>query len=139
MPAPDPDDQITGKERFKHRLTTSLTFLHDVGRMPVWLVQETVYSLTGVTISTGPIGAVGQRLEERSPPVASDHGHHLQQREVVHLERTGRREDGRAGYIRTASSSELCLFRYRIQAKGVVDTFLGDQFSEVFVSDGYGA
>lgn len=138
-PAPDLGDQVTGQGRFGHQLTSLLTYLHEVGRMPVRVVQATLRTLTGLEISAGAIVAAGTRVARQADPVVATLQTALTQSAVVHLDETGWREDGHNGYVWTASTPDLRLFRYGTRQKGMVDTFLGDQFGGVVVSDFYGA
>lgn len=138
-PAPDLGDQVTGQGRFGHRLTSLLTYLHEVGRMPVRVVQATLRTLTGLEISAGAIVAAGTRVARQAAPAVATLQTALTQSAVVHLDETGWREDGHNGYVWTASTPDLRLFRYGTRQKGMVDAFLGDHFTGVVVSDFYGA
>lgn len=139
VPSPPLGDQVTGQGRFGHRLTSLLVLLREAGRMPVRVVQTTVRTLTGLEVSVGAIVTAGARVAARAGPVLHDLAQELQRSPVVHLDETGWREDGHNGYVWTASSRTICLFRHGTRHKGMVDTFLGDAFAGVVVSDFYGA
>jgi transposase len=139
VPSPTLGDQVTGHGRFGHRLTSLLTYLHEGGRMPVRVVQETVRTLTGLEISVGTIVAAGQRLAARATPVVEALAAEVQGSPVVHLDETGWREDGQNGYVWTASTPTTRIFRYGTRQKGMVTTFLGEAFAGTVVSDFSGA
>lgn len=54
---------------------------------------------------------------------------------AVNLDETGWRQDGRNGYVWTASTPTACRFRYGTRHKGLVDTLRGAAFSGTLVSD----
>ncbi|MFV0427616.1 MAG: IS66 family transposase [Beutenbergiaceae bacterium] len=139
VPAPDLGDQVTGQGRFGHRLTSLVTYLHEVGRMPFRTVQDTIRTLTGLAVSVGAMVAAGARVAARAAPVVETFVTQLQQSPVVHLDETGWREAGQNGYTWTASTPDTRIFRYGTRQKGMVEAILGDQFGGVVVSDFYGA
>lgn len=107
--------------------------------MPLQVVRETVATLTGLQVSEGAIVAACQRAATRAHPLLETLDTTLRASPVVHLDETGWREDGHNGYVWTASTPEVRLFRFGSRQKGMVDTFLGDAFGGIVVSDFYGA
>lgn len=139
VPAPDLGDQVTGQGRFGHRLTSLLTYLREVARLPVRVVQDALQTLLGLELSTGAIVAAGHRVADRAGAVVETLAQEIQTSAVVHVDETGWRQDGQNGFIWTASTPEVCLFRYGTRQKAMVDTLLGNDFAGTVVSDFYAA
>jgi hypothetical protein len=139
VPAPNLGEQVTGQGRFGHRLTSLLIYLHEEGRMPIRVVQETVRTLTGLAVSVGAIVGAGHLVADQAASVVNALVTDLQASTVVHLDETGWREHGHNGYVWTASTPTIRIFRYGTRQKGMVDTLLGEPFAGTVVSDFYGA
>jgi transposase len=139
VPPPDLGDVVTGQGRFGHGLTSLLTLLREEARLPVRVIQTLLTTLTGLQLSGGAIVAASQRLADRAQPVVAQVEAAIRASPVVHLDETGWRENGRNGYVWTASTPEHRLFVRGTRAKAIVERLLGNAFAGVVVSDFYTA
>lgn len=139
VPSPDLAEVVTGRGRIGHGVTSLITLLRDVARVPVRGVQEILRALTGLHLSTGAITAASARLAARATPVVATITEQIRASPVVHLDETGWREAGRNGYVWTASTPDHRLFVHGSRQKAMVDQLLGNQFGGVVVSDFYAA
>jgi transposase/uncharacterized coiled-coil protein SlyX len=139
VPAPKLDGVVSGQGRIGHRLTSLLAVLHQEMRMPVRTVQSLVQTLTGLHLSVGAIVAASQRVARRAEPVVQQIGQAIRASPVVHLDETGWRQNGRNGFIWTASTPTERRFSYGTRQQTMVDTLIGPEYSGVIVSDFYTA
>lgn len=139
VPPPDLGDQVIGQGRIGHGLTSLIAVLRDEARLPVRTIQTLLRTLTGLSLSVGAIVAACQRVAARAEPVLGALAERIRASPVVHLDETGWRQNGRNGFIWTASTPEQRLFLHGTRQKAMVDRLLGDAFAGVVVSDFYAA
>jgi transposase len=139
VPPPDLDTVVTGQGRIGHGLTSLLAVCREEARLPIRTIQALLATLTGLHLSVGAIVAASQRLAVRADPVMAAITDAIRASPVVHLDETGWREDGRNGYVWTASTPDARLFRHGTRQKAMVDALLGDAYAGVVVSDFYAA
>jgi transposase len=136
-PRPELAGVVTGQGRIGHRLTSLIALLREEARLPVRTIQSLLQTIAGLDLSLGSIVAASRRLAARADPVVEAITEAVRASPVVHLDETGWREDGRNGYLWTASTPTERLFVHGNRAKRMVDRILGDQFAGVVVSDFY--
>jgi hypothetical protein len=139
VPPPHLQQQVTGQGRLGHGLTSLIAVLREEARLPVRTIQSLLTTLTGLHLSVGAIVGASQRLAARAAPLLPAITDAIRASPVVHLDETGWRENGRNGYVWTASTPEQRLFCHGTRQKAMVDTILGEDFSGVVVSDFYTA
>lgn len=139
LPPPDLSAVVTGQGRIGHGLTSLLVVLREEARLPVRTIQTLVRTMTGVALSVGAIVGAGQRVARCAAPLVARLAATIRASPVVHLDETGWRENGRNGYVWTASTPDIQLFRHGSREKRMVGTLLGEEFAGVVVSDCYAA
>jgi len=139
VPVPQLAGVVSGQGRIGHRLTSLLVLLREEARLPVRTIQRLVQTLTGLSLSVGAIVAASQRVAARAEPVVQEIEQAIRASPVVHLDETGWRQNGRNGFIWTASTPSKRLFRYGTRQKAMVDTLIGADYPGVIVSDFYTA
>jgi transposase len=139
VPVPALDEVVSGQGRLGHRLTSLLVLLQQEARLPVRTIQSLVQTLTGVHLSVGAIVAASQRVATRAAPVVQQITQAIRASPVVHVDETGWRQNGRNGFIWTASTPQHRLFVHGTRQKTMVDTLVGADYAGVIVSDFYAA
>jgi len=139
VPPPALAGLVTGQGRIGHHLTSLIGVLREEARLPVRAIQTLLATLTGLHLSVGAITGAVARIAHHATPTITAIQAAIRASPVVHLDETGWREAGRNGYVWTASTPDVRLFRHGSRAKAMVDTLLGDAFAGVMVSDFYAA
>lgn len=139
VPPPALGTLVSGQGRLGHGLTSLVAVLREEARLPVRTIQALLGALTGLHLSVGAIVGASQRLATRAEPRLAEITQAIRASPVVHLDETGWREAGRNGYVWTASTPALRLFRHGTRQKAMVAAILGDAFAGVVVSDFYAA
>ncbi len=122
MPVPKLDGVVSGQGRIGHRLSSLLVLLQQEARLPVRTIQTLLQTLTGLHLSVGAIVATSQRVAARAEPELAAIEQAIRASPVVHLDETGWRQNGRNGYIWTASTPTHRVFTYGTRQKAMVDT-----------------
>lgn len=139
VPRPDLADQVTGQGRIGHHLTSLIGVLREETRVPVRGIQTLLSTLTGLRLSVGAISDAPRRIAAHATPAITAIEEAIRASPVAHLDETGWRENGRNGYVWTASTPDTRLFVHGTRQKAMVDRLLGNQFGGVVVSDFYAA
>lgn len=139
VPAPDLGGEVTGQGRIGHGVTSLLAVLREEARLPIRVIQSLLQTLSGLHLSVGAIVAASQRVATRAQPVVAAIAATIRASPAVHLDETGWRENGRNGFIWTASTSAERVFLHGTRQKAMVDRLLGETFAGVVISDFYTA
>jgi transposase len=139
VPAPDLGGVVQGKGRIGHGLTSLLVLLREEARLPVRTIQALLQTLTGLQLSVGAIVAASQRVAARAAAELAAIEQAIRASPVVHLDETGWRQDGRNGFVWTASTPQQRSFVYGTRQKAMVDRLIGAEYPGVVVSDFYTA
>ena len=139
VPPPRLDGVVSGQGRIGHRLTSLLVWLHQDARLPVRSIQHLLQTLTGLHLSVGAIVAASQRVAKRAAPQIMAIEDAIRASPAVQLDETGWRQNGRNGFIWTASTPEQRYFGWGTRQKTMVDTLVGADYAGVLVSDFYAA
>jgi len=139
VPAPELSGHVQGRGRLGHGLTSVLVLLREEARMPVRTIQSLLQTLTGLHLSVGAIVAASQRVAERAEPVLKKIDQAIRASPVVHLDETGWRQNGRNGFVWTASTPQHRWFVHGSRQKAMVDELIGADYAGVVVSDFYTA
>ena len=132
--------QVLGQGRMGVKITSLIAYLRTVMRLPVRQIQAYLATLHGLKISVGEIAEVLHRLQLRFEPQLSALKATIRASPAVQADETGWREDGRNGYIWSASTPTVRYYEYH-HSRGheVVQALLGEDFQGVLGSDFYAA
>ena len=139
VPAPAWDALVSGQGRLGHGLTSLVAVLREEARLPVRAIQQLLATLTGLQLSVGAIVAASQRLAAQANRELAAIATAIRASPAVHLDETGWRQDGRNGYVWTASTPTQRLFVHGSRARAMVDRLVGADYPGVIVSDFYTA
>ena len=136
----DVSAQVLGQGRLGVKITSLMAYLRTVMRLPVRQIQAYLASLHGLKISVGEIVEVLHRLKAKMEPQLSALKAAIRASPAVQADETGWREDGRNGYIWSASTPTVRYYEYH-HSRGheVVEALLGEDFQGVLGSDFYAA
>ena len=136
----DVSAEVMGQGRLGVRITSMLAYLRTVMRLPVRQIQTYVKTLHGLSISVGEIVEVTHRLKQAMEPSLAALKQAIRASPAVQADETGWREDGRNGYIWSASTPTVRYYEYH-HSRGheVVEALLGPDFQGVLGSDFYAA
>lgn len=125
--------------RLGRRLVSLIVTLRSEQRLPVRAIQRHVESVYGLHLSLGAIVQATQQVALVAAPMLAEIDAAVRTSPAVNLDETGWRQNGRNGYIWTASTPTACRFIYGSRQKEQVDRLLGADFAGVLVSDFYAA
>lgn len=128
-----------GQMRLGPRVVSLIVTLRSEQRLPVRAIQRHLATVSGLHLGLGTIVGVTQRGAAVAAPALAAIDAAIQASPAVNLDETGWRQDGRNGYVWTASTPTACRFIYGSRQKGHVAALLGEDFAGVLVSDFYAA
>jgi hypothetical protein len=128
---------VVGQQRFGVGLLSLIVTLREVGRWPVRQVQWYLRTLHGLHLSVGAIVAAGHQVAAAGQGALAQVRTAIRGSPVVHLDETGWRENGRNGYVWTASTPTARFFVRGSRAGTMVEAILGDTTTGVLCCDGY--
>ncbi len=136
----DVSAEVLGQGRLGVRITSMIAYLRTVMRLPVRQIQAYVKTLHGLSISIGEIVEMTHRLTQEMEPTVTALKQAIRASPAVQVDETGWREDGRNGYIWSASTPTVRYYEYH-HSRGheVVEALLGSDFQGVLGSDFYAA
>lgn len=139
VPALGPAAGVVGQHRFGPNLLALIGTWHEVGRLPVRVIQTFLRNFHRVHVSLGAIAGALHTLAARgAAPVAAIRDE-IRASAVVHADETCWREDGHNGYIWQLSTPTACYFERGPRTNVQIDSILGREFAGVLVSDFYAA
>ncbi len=128
---------VVGQSRLGSGLVALIATLREEARLPYRGIQRLLASLYDLDLSVGGLrGAVGQVAQVGQPALAAIRTA-IEAGAVVHADETGWREQGRNGYVWTASTPAACLFIHGGRGKEMLTRLLGERPCGVLVSDFY--
>jgi transposase len=118
-------------------LVALIATLREEARLPYRGIQRLLSSLYDLDLSVGGLrGAVRQVAQAGQPTLAAIQAA-IAASPAVNVDETGWREQGRNGYVWTASTPAACRFIYGGRGKQMLARLLGDSPTGVLVSDFY--
>lgn len=136
----DLHDQVLGQGRIGHRLTGLIATLRIVMRLPFRQIQTYLSTLHGVCLSIGELVELLHRLNRHLHPMVEDLKRQIQASPAVQADETGWREDGKNGYIWSASTPSVRYYEYHhSRGSEVVKVLIGEAYEGVLGSDFYAA
>ncbi len=138
-PKPELAGIVAGQQRLGVGLVSLIVTLREVNRMPNRQIQAYLARAHRLPLSVGAIVAAQHRVAALGQPLVEQVRADLQQRDWVHADETGWRENGRNRYVWTFSTPTERYFLFRGRNKEVVDEVLGATFDGVLLSDYYAA
>lgn len=134
----DVSQQVVGQSRVGVKIASLITYLRTVMRLPVRQIQAYLASLHGLSISSGEIIGLAQRVKARLEPQVAEVKQQIRASPAVQMDETGWREDGSNGYVWCACTPQLRYYEYHhSRGKEVVTAVLGASFEGVLGSDFY--
>jgi transposase len=130
---------VVGQHRFGVNLLALIGTWHEVGRLPVRLIQRLLATLFGVHVSVGAIAGTLHMLAERAEASVAQIQAEIRASPVVHADETGWREDGINGYVWQLSTPTGSYFERGRRTNEQIDAILGKDFAGVLVTDFYSA
>jgi transposase len=122
------------------KITSLIAYLRTVMRLPVRQIQAYLATLHGLKISIGEIAEVLHRFKGEMEPTLAALKAAIRGSPAVQADETGWREDGRNGYIWSASTPSVRYYEYHhSRGSEVVEALLGTDFQGVLGSDFYAA
>ena len=132
----DVRSQVVGQGRFGVKLASLIAYLRTVMRLPVRQIQAYVASLHGLSISSGEIIGLAQRVTAQLGPQLADLKQQIRASPAVQMDETGWREDGSNGYVWCACTPQVRYYEYHhSRGSEVVKAVLGERFEGVLGSD----
>jgi transposase len=139
VPHLGPSDGVVGKHRLGPRLMSLIGTLHEVGRMPIEVIQTHLQTLYQLKLSVGAIDGVLKTLSTKGKKVVEALQAEIQQSSVVHADETGWREDGKNRYAWLIATPHACYLEVGRRNNPQIDQILGKDFAGTLVTDFYGA
>jgi transposase len=136
----DMSQEVLGQGRLGVKITSVIAYLRTVMRLPVRQIQAYLKTLHGLSISVGEIVEVSHRLTKEMQLTLAALKQTIRASPAVQMDETGWREDGKNGYIWSASTSEVRYYEYH-HSRGheVVEARFRPDFQGVLGSDFYAA
>jgi len=132
----DVSREVVGQGRFGVKIASLIAYLRTVMRLPVRQIQAYLASLHGLSISSGEIVGLAQRVTAQLEPQLTDLQQQIRASPAVQMDETGWREDGSNGYIWCACTPQWRYYEYQhSRGSEVVKAILGDSFEGVLGSD----
>ncbi len=134
----DVSREVVGQGRFGVKIASLITYLRTVMRLPVRQIQAYLASLHGLSISSGEIIGLAQRVKAQLEPQLAEVQQQIRASPAVQMDETGWREDGSNGYVWCACTPHLRYYEYHhSRGREVVTAMLGASFEGVLGSDFY--
>jgi len=134
----DVSQEVVGQGRFGVKIASLMSYLRTVMRLPVRQIQAYLASLHGLSISSGEIIGLTQRVTAQLEPQLAEVKQQIRASPAVQMDETGWREDGSNGYVWCACTPQLRYYEYQhSRGKEVVTAVLGASFEGVLGSDFY--
>ena len=134
----DVSREVVGQGRFGVKIASLIAYLRTVMRLPVRQIQAYLASLHGLSISSGEIIGLTQRVTAQLEPQLAEVKQQIRASPAVQMDETGWREDGSNGYVWCACTPQLRYYEYHhSRGKEVVTAVLGANFEGVLGSDFY--
>src|SRR5713101_7499792 len=134
----DVSREVVGQGRFGVKIASLMSYLRTVMRLPVRQIQAYLASLHGLSISSGEIIGLTQRVTAQLEPQLAEVKQQIRASPAVQMDETGWREDGSNGYVWCACTPQLRYYEYHhSRGKEVVTAVLGASFEGVLGSDFY--
>lgn len=137
LPAAPDLGVAVGQMRLGQRLVSLLVTLRSEQRLPVRMIQRHLESVYGLHLGLGTLVGAARRVATVAAPALAEIDAAIRTSPAVNLDETGWRQNGRNGYVWTASTPTACRFLYGSRHKAHVDALLGEAFAGVLVSDCY--
>lgn len=134
------EGEVVGQGRIGVGISSVIAYLRFVLRTPIRQIRSYLADLHDLLISSGEIVELLHRLQEHTQGDIQRLKEQVRASPVVHADETGWREDGRNGYVWSASTAQgVRYFEYHHSRAGqVIQTMLAEDFEGVLVSDFYG-
>jgi transposase len=125
----DVSREVVGQGRFGVKMASLVTYLRTVMRLLVRQIQAYLASLHGLSISSGEIIGLAQRVKAQLELQLAEVKQQFRASPAVQMDETGWREDGSNGYVWCACTPQLRYYEYH-HARGseVVKAVLGSSF-----------
>ncbi len=132
----DVSQEVVGQGRFGVKIASLIAYLRTVMRLPVRQIQAYLASLHGLSISSGEIIGLAQRVSAQLGPQLAEIKQQIRASPAVQMDETGWREDGSNGYVWCACTPQLRYYEYQhSRGSEVVKAVLGERFEGVLGSD----
>ena len=134
----DVNQQFVRHGRFGVKIASLIVYLRTLMRLPVRHIQAYLASLHGLSISSGEISGMAQRVKARLEQQLAEMKQQLRASPAVQMDETGWREDGVNGYVWSACTPQLRYYKYQhSRGSEVVTAVLGTSFEGALGSDFY--
>jgi transposase len=134
----DVSREVVGQGRFGVKIASLISYLRTVMRLPVRQIQAYLASLHGLSISSGEIIGLAQRVKAQLEPQVAEVKQQIRASPAVQMDETGWPEDGSNGYVWCACTPQLRYYEYHhSRGREVVTAVLGASFEGVLGSDFY--
>jgi len=134
----DVSSQVVGQGRLGVKIASLIAYLRTVMRLPVRQIQAYLASLHGLTISSGEIVGLAQRVTAQLEAQLADLKQQIRASPAVQMDETGWRENGSNGYVWCACTAQMRYYEYHhSRGNEVVKAVLGASFEGVLGSDFY--
>jgi transposase len=132
----DVSREVVGQGRFGVKIASLIAYLRTVMRLPVRQIQVYMASLHGLSISSGEISSLAQRVIAQLEPQLAQVKQQIRASPAVQMDETGWREDGSNGYVWCACTPQWRYYEYHhSRGSDVVKAVLGEHFEGVLGSD----
>ena len=132
----DVSQQVVGQGRFGVKVASLIAYLRTVMRLPVRQIQAYLASLHGLTISSGEIIGLAQRVTAQLGPQLAEVKQQIRASPAVQMDETGWREDGSNGYVWCACTPQWRYYEYHhSRGSETVKAVLGASFEGGLGSD----
>jgi transposase len=132
----DVSQEVVGQGRFGVKIGSLIAYVRTVMRLPVRQIQAYVASLHGLSISSGEIIGLAQRVTAQLGPQLAQVKQQIRASPAVQMDETGWREDGSNGYVWCAGTPQWRYYEYQhSRGSEVVKAVLGERFEGVLGSD----
>jgi hypothetical protein len=138
-PSLDLGGAVVGRQRFGVGLLSVIVTLREVGRLPPRTIQWYLKTLHGLTVSLGAIVGACRQVAAAGQAALAALRTRTRGSPTVHMDETGRRENGVNGSAWAASTDTARLFVHGRREGAMVDAILGDGATAVLCCDGYAA
>ena len=121
---------------FGPRLTSFIGLLSGKFHLSKRFIQEVLHDAFGVQLALGTVSNLEQQLSRSLAEPVQEARASIQQRQVIHVDETGWREDKHGAWMWVASCPEVAVFCIsRSRGKKVAKNLIGETFSGIAVSD----
>lgn len=125
---------------FGPQVVTVVMLLTSLGRLSHRIMAEHLERLFGLEISIGQVSRLQRIGREALQPGVDEITAAVRTSEVVNMDETGWRENGRRAWLWTAVGRPATLFAVRVwRSRNVVKELLGETFAGIIGSDRYSA